>query len=145
VTRGEKGNGEWVKLVRFTPEPLSLFSYVRRNRSGKKDGKVTGEKGNGEWVKLVRFTPEPLSLFLCEEKQKRKKRWKGNKRGKGERGMGKTCSLYPLPLTLSPFSLMPDTTSPHRDIDRARWGEKTGKLRILIIVGSGAYVHRNTV
>ncbi len=27
----------------------------------------------------------------------------------------------------------------------ALWGEKTGKLRIQIIVGSGAYVHLNTV
>jgi hypothetical protein len=44
-----------------------------------------------------------------------------------------------------PVLQTPDTTSPHRVCLRARWGEKTGKLRVLIIVGSGAYVHRNTV
>jgi hypothetical protein len=27
----------------------------------------------------------------------------------------------------------------------ARWGEKPGKLQVLIIVGSGAYVHLDTV
>lgn len=27
----------------------------------------------------------------------------------------------------------------------AKWGEKPGKLQVLIIVGSGAYVHLNTV
>ena len=31
-----------------------------------------------------------------------------------------------------------DTTTPHGVICMAQWGEKTGKLRIQIIVGSGA-------
>ena len=39
----------------------------------------------------------------------------------------------------------PDTTTPHRVNCMARWGEKTGKLRVQIIVGSGAYAHRYTV
>jgi hypothetical protein len=33
---------------------------------------------------------------------------------------------------------LPDTTTPHRVCYWALWGEKTGKLRIRIIVGSGA-------
>jgi hypothetical protein len=39
----------------------------------------------------------------------------------------------------------PDATTPHGVNCMAQWGEKTGKLRLQIIVGSGAYVHRDTV
>jgi len=67
----------------------------------------------------------------------------------GERVKGKTGSLYPaLPLPLfPPIFLFSDV---RHDIAPpgwfwAWWGEKTGKLRIPIIVGRGAYVHRNTV
>ena len=41
--------------------------------------------------------------------------------------------------------LAADTTTPHKVNCMALWGEKTGKLRVQIIVGSGAYAHRNTV
>jgi hypothetical protein len=34
-----------------------------------------------------------------------------------------------------------NTTTPHGVNCMAQWGEKTGKLRIQIIVGRGAYVH----
>jgi hypothetical protein len=34
-----------------------------------------------------------------------------------------------------------NTTTPHGVNYMAQWGEKTGKLRIQIIVGRGAYVH----
>jgi len=44
-----------------------------------------------------------------------------------------------------PVLLPPDTTTPHEVDCMARWGENPGKLQVLIIVGSGAYVHLCTV